>query len=54
MANVKAIVSDTVNGRFVMADKATGNVIDNNQGYGFKTAQKAYAAYGWKQKHLYK
>lgn len=53
MAKVKAIVSAELDGRFVIADRETGNILDNNQGYGFKTAQKAYAAYGWKQKNLY-
>ncbi len=53
MAKVKAITSETVNGNFVITDRATGDILDNNQGYGFKTAQKAYAAFGWKQKNLY-
>lgn len=53
MAKVKAVVSENMNGRFVIADRATGSILDDNQGYGFKTAQKAYAAYGWKQKNLY-
>jgi hypothetical protein len=39
-----------------MMDTETGEILDDAQGYGFKTPQKAYAAYhykygGGKQKH---
>ena len=54
MKNVKAVMSENVNNRFVMVDRATGTTVDDNQGYGFETQQKAYAAYGWKAKHLRK
>ena len=33
--------------RYAIAD-STGNIIDNAQGYGFKTRQKAYLAMQWK------
>jgi hypothetical protein len=35
--------------RFAIADK-DGNVLDDAQGYGYKTKQKAYAAASWKFK----
>ena len=35
--------------RYVIADKETGKVLDDAQGYGYKTRQKAYAA--WNYKH---
>lgn len=47
--NVKAVAG--VNGRYVLADRATGVTVDDNQGYGFKTPQKAYAAHWYKEKH---
>ena len=34
--------------RFVVVDKNTGEILDNAQGYGYKTIQKAYAAYAYK------
>lgn len=34
--------------RFVVVDKNTGKILDNAQGYGYKTIQKAYAAYAYK------
>lgn len=33
--------------RYVVVDKDTGEVLDNAQGYGYKTIQGAYAAYGY-------
>lgn len=36
--------------RYLVIDKDTGEVLDNAQGYGYKTVQKAYAAYGWKHR----
>lgn len=33
-------------------DKATGEIIDNAQGYGYKTKRKAYAAYNWKNRYV--
>ena len=34
--------------RYVVIDKDTGEVLDNAQGYGYRSVQKAYAAYGYK------
>lgn len=48
MKTVKAVTSENVNGRYVLTDRRTGSMIDDNQGYGFKTPQKAYAAHWWK------
>lgn len=37
--------------RYVMIDTATGEVVDDAQGYGFETAVKAYKCWGYKQNH---
>lgn len=34
--------------RYVVVDKENGNVLDNAQGYGYKTIRNAYAAYAYK------
>ena len=34
--------------RYVVIDKETGAVLDDAQGYGYKSAQKAHAAYSYK------
>lgn len=34
--------------RFAIVDTDTGEVLDDAQGYGYRTPQKAYAAYGYK------
>jgi len=34
--------------RYVIQDAETGEVLDDAQGYGFKTKQKAYAAWAYK------
>lgn len=34
--------------RFQIVNEDTGEVVDNAQGYGFKTAQKAYRFLAWK------
>lgn len=51
---VKAIVggsrSTQYEPRYVIADAETGEILDDAQGYGYKTAQKAYAAYGFKSR----
>lgn len=36
--------------RYVVVDINTGDVLDNAQGYGYKTIQGAYAAYGYKHR----
>ena len=34
--------------RFIVIDKNTGEILDNAQGYGYKTVRNAYAAYAYK------
>ena len=34
--------------RYVIIDKETGEILDDAQGYGYRTPQKTYAAYGYK------
>lgn len=49
-STVKAIKKN-INGdpyRYVMMDTETGEILDDAQGYGYKTPQKAYAAYNYK------
>ena len=36
---------DTTETRFCIVDANTGEMLDDAQGYGYKTAQKAYAGY---------
>lgn len=36
--------------RWAIVDEKTGEVLDDAQGYGYKSAQKAYAAYAYKQR----
>lgn len=36
--------------RFVIIDEDTGEVVDDAQGYGYKTAQNAYRACGYKNR----
>lgn len=54
MANIIVIedarLSKPYDKRFVVADKDTGEILDNAQGYGYKTIQKAFAAYAYKNK----
>lgn len=38
------------NPRFVVIDETTGEILDNAQGYGYKSAQKAYAAYRYRHR----
>lgn len=46
---VKSSELSTVwNERFVVINKETGKVLDDAQGYGYKTIKKAYAAYTYK------
>ena len=50
--NIKAVESKkhSKNGkiRYVIKNIKTGKILDDAQGYGYKTAQKAYAAYAYK------
>lgn len=39
---------DTKEIRFCIISTETGEILDDAQGYGYKTAQKAYAAYSYK------
>ena len=36
--------------RYVIIDTLTGEVLDNAQGYGYKSERKAYASYAYKTK----
>ena len=44
-------IPNMVEKRFVLVDTETGEIIDDAQGCGYKTAQGAHRAYGWKQTH---
>lgn len=52
--NIKAIKSDSLSGnydtRFVIVNTETGEILDDAQGYGYRSAQKAYAAYTYKHR----
>ena len=52
--NIKAIKSDSLSGsydtRFVIVSTETGEILDDAQGYGYRSAQKAYAAYTYKHR----
>lgn len=37
--------------RYCIVNKETGEIVDNAQGYGYKTARKAYAGFGFKGRH---
>ena len=41
---------DTSEMRYCIVSTDTGEVLDDAQGYGYKTAQKAYAAYAYKNR----
>ena len=41
---------DTTETRYRIVSTETGEVLDDAQGYGYKTAQKAYAAWGYKNR----
>lgn len=52
--NVKAIKSEVLSSRrserYVIVDTETGEILDDAQGFGYKSAPKAYAAYNYKNK----
>lgn len=52
--NIKAIKSDPLSSsydtRFVIVNTETGEILDDAQGYGYRSAQKAYAAYTYKHR----
>jgi hypothetical protein len=45
---VSASLSKGYDKRYVVIDEATGEVLDDAQGYGYKSAQKAHRAYSYK------
>lgn len=51
--NIKIIKSEELfslyDNRFIVIDLDTGEIIDDAQGYGYKTKQKAYAAFYYKK-----
>ena len=52
---LKAVRSDELSSlydeRFVMIDIRTGEILDDAQGYGYKTKTKAFAAFCYKRDH---
>lgn len=45
---VSASLSSSYDKRYVVVDEATGEVLDDAQGYGYKSAQNAHRAYSYK------
>lgn len=43
-------IDDTSETRFCIVSTETGEILDDAQGYGYKTAQNAYRAYGYKHR----
>lgn len=54
--NIKAVESVTLgsekNPRYVLIDIETGEILDDAQGYGYKTKRGVYAAYSYKLKSV--
>lgn len=54
MSNIEVIASNTLSTsydrRYVIVDNETGEIIDDAQGYGYKSKHNAYAAYGYKHR----
>ena len=52
--NIKAIKSEVLSSRrserYVIVDTETGEILDDAQGFGYKSASKAYAAFNYKNK----
>ena len=52
--NIKAIKSEVLSSRrserYVIVDTETGEILDDAQGFGYKSAPKAYAAFNYKNK----
>ena len=42
----------TTETRYVIINSDTGEIFDDAQGYGYRTPQKAYAAFNWKKKEV--
>ncbi len=52
MGSYKAVYSKRLSGiesRYIVIDTETGEILDDAQGYGFKTKQKACACYAYKK-----
>lgn len=47
---IKAVIRDTNEYlvRYIIIDSESGEILDDAQGYGYKTKRNAYAAYSWK------
>jgi hypothetical protein len=45
---VGAALSDRFEKRYVVVDEATGDIVDDAQGYGYKAAQNAHRAHAYK------
>ena len=45
---VSASLSNGYDKRYIVVDEATGEVLDDAQGYGYKTAQNAHRAHAYK------
>ena len=53
--NIKVVqmkTKDPYDTRFCVIDRGTGEIIDDAQGYGYKTEQKAYAAWTYKTRKI--
>ena len=55
MANIIVMEMDSLSKgydkRYIVVDKDSGEILDNAQGYGYKTAQKAHAAWAYKNRN---
>lgn len=38
--------------RYIVVDSETGDILDNAQGYGYKSIEKAYKGYAYKMYHF--
>jgi hypothetical protein len=43
-----AALSSNFDKRYVVVDEATGEIVDDAQGYGYKSAQNVHLAYSYK------
>ena len=48
------ILSKPYDPRFVVIDEVTGKILDDAQGYGYRSVQKAHAAYAYKNRSAQK
>ncbi len=53
MPDIEVLPSETLSKdgekRYIILNKATGEILDDAQGYGFRSRRKAYAAFTYKQ-----